>query len=176
MKYAHYDNTNGKLLGWYDSEIHEIIPTPNIEVTNEDWQIAIDNNYNFVNITTNTLSFKDFRTFDDLKKQKVNEIKQAFTEELSQGYACDNGIKMDCNLSDIQAFKAGYDLANQLGSATMDVTDYFNMNHEGIALDTVTTMITELGLNYNSLRVKKNTLRAQAEQATNQEELDIIQW
>ena len=115
-------------------------------------------------------------TLVDFKKQKVDDIKQTFTESLSQGYTCSNGIKMDCKLSDIQALKSGYDLTNQLGSTTMDITDYFNVNHECIALDTVMTMITELGVNYNIQRIKKNTLITQAEQATNQEELDTIQW
>jgi len=86
MKYAHYDNTNGKLLGWYDSEIHEIIPTPNIEVTNEDWQTAIDNNYNFVDTTTGALSFKDFRTADEVftqtKSSKTNEITTSFNNSV----------------------------------------------------------------------------------------------
>ena len=34
MKYAYYDK-NGKLLGWYDDEIHNNIPKPNIQVNNE---------------------------------------------------------------------------------------------------------------------------------------------
>ena len=78
MKYAHYDETNGKLLGWYDSEIHETIPTPNIEISEEDWQTAIDNNYNFVDADTNTLSFKDVRTFEQLQAVKLRELEKAY--------------------------------------------------------------------------------------------------
>ena len=48
MKYAHI-NENNQLLGWYDSEIHQSIPTPNIQVTDEQWQEAINNNYNKIN-------------------------------------------------------------------------------------------------------------------------------
>ena len=48
MKYAHI-NENNQLIGWYDSEIHDNIPTPNIEVTDEQWQEAINNNYNKIN-------------------------------------------------------------------------------------------------------------------------------
>jgi len=84
MKYAHYDETNGKLLGWYDSEIHETIPTPNIEVSEEEWETAIDNNYNFIDADTNTLSFKDFRTDDEIftqtKSSKINEISKSFND------------------------------------------------------------------------------------------------
>jgi len=82
MKIANYDETNGKLLGWYDSEIHLTIPTPNINVSDGDWEIAIDNNYNYVDVATNTLSFKDFRTTDEIftqtKTSKTNEITNSF--------------------------------------------------------------------------------------------------
>jgi len=66
MKYAHYDNTNGRLIGWYDSEIHASIPTPNIEVEDSVWQNAINNNVNFVDINTKTFSVVDF--FTDAEK------------------------------------------------------------------------------------------------------------
>lgn len=36
MKYAHIDENN-KLLGWYSKEIHSELPTPIIEVTDEQW-------------------------------------------------------------------------------------------------------------------------------------------
>ena len=47
-KKAHINSEN-ILQGWYDSEIHTNIPTPNIEVTNEQWQNSINNNCNKIN-------------------------------------------------------------------------------------------------------------------------------
>jgi len=47
-KYAHI-NSDNILQGWYDSEMHTTIPTPNIEVTNEQWQNSINNNHNKIN-------------------------------------------------------------------------------------------------------------------------------
>ena len=47
-KYAHIDSEN-ILQGWYDSEIHTTIPTPNIEVTDEQWQNALNNIHNKIN-------------------------------------------------------------------------------------------------------------------------------
>ncbi|RAZ38047.1 hypothetical protein [Campylobacter hyointestinalis] len=44
MKYAHYNEITKELLGYYDSEIHETIPTPNIEISDEAWQEAISIN------------------------------------------------------------------------------------------------------------------------------------
>ena len=47
-KYAHINSEN-ILQGWYDSEMHNTIPTPNIEVTNEQWQNALNNIHNKIN-------------------------------------------------------------------------------------------------------------------------------
>lgn len=74
MKYAHYNKTTGKLLGWYDKEIHSNIPEPKIEMSDEDWQVAINNNYNYVDVTTKTLSYKDFRKLVELRTAKIQEI------------------------------------------------------------------------------------------------------
>lgn len=69
MKYAHSDK-NGQLLGWYDEDIHALIPTPNIEVSDEAWQNAIDNNHNKVN-TDGTTKLYDFRTEDEKAKDEL---------------------------------------------------------------------------------------------------------
>lgn len=76
MKKAHI-NENNQLLGWYDEEIHTSIPAPNIEVTEEVWQHAIDNNHNKVNADGTTES-ADFRTeadvFGEAKTEKIKLI------------------------------------------------------------------------------------------------------
>lgn len=71
MKYA-YINENGQLLGWYDDELHTSIPTPNIEVSDEQWQNAIDNGHNKVNEDGLTELF-DFRTEEEKLQQILNE-------------------------------------------------------------------------------------------------------
>ncbi len=60
MKYAHYNNETREIIGWYDSDIHETIPTPNESVTDTEWQDALDNNHNHIS-PTNIMSNKDFR-------------------------------------------------------------------------------------------------------------------
>ena len=47
MKIAHVDN-NGQILGWYDQEIHTDIPEPNVEVSEEVWQNAINSSHNTI--------------------------------------------------------------------------------------------------------------------------------
>lgn len=47
MKHAHIDN-NGQILGWYDDEIHASVPEPNVQVSEEVWQNALDSNHNTI--------------------------------------------------------------------------------------------------------------------------------
>ncbi|MBR8464743.1 hypothetical protein KDE13_00010 [Campylobacter sp. faydin G-140] len=53
MKYAHYDNKTNEILGYYDDSIHQIIPTPNISLSNEEWSKAINKNATHINLKTN---------------------------------------------------------------------------------------------------------------------------
>ena len=77
--YANVDE-KGKLVGWYNTDIHseDAIPTPKIEVTKEAWQNAINNGHNKVNEDGTTELF-DFRSKEELDKeinaQKVQEAR-----------------------------------------------------------------------------------------------------
>lgn len=71
MKYAHI--IDNKLQGWYDSEIHTEIPTPNIEVTDEVWQEAININANCYE--DGKFIVKDFRTDEEIENQRISQIK-----------------------------------------------------------------------------------------------------
>jgi leucyl aminopeptidase (aminopeptidase T) len=84
MKIVNYDTTTGKILGWYDNEIHSTIPTPNTEVTDEQWQSAIDMNANYFDGID--FSVKDFRTLDELKQSKINEINNACANQITNGF------------------------------------------------------------------------------------------
>lgn len=55
MKYAHYDEKEKTLLGYYDDEIHDTIPTPNIEISDEDWLRALNENANSVDMKNKKL-------------------------------------------------------------------------------------------------------------------------
>ena len=70
-KYAHI-NSDNILQGWYDSKIHNTIPTPNIEVTNEQWQNAINNNHNKIN-NNGSSEFVDTETAEQ-KAEAQNRI------------------------------------------------------------------------------------------------------
>lgn len=73
MKYAHLEKDTNRILGWYSDDIHTDIPTPNIEVTDEVWQEAI-------NISANCYEnekfiVKDFRTDDEIEEARIQSIK-----------------------------------------------------------------------------------------------------
>lgn len=80
MKYAHINEDTGKLLGWYSKEIHETIPTPNVEVTDTKWQEALSVNANFYE--DGNFIAKDLRTkaelFSYLTKLTISRRKQAY--------------------------------------------------------------------------------------------------
>jgi len=127
MKYANYDKTTGKLLGWYSPEINgtyipevpEVlntdgtvktkaipahydisnIPIPNIEVSEADWQTALENGYNFVDATKKTLGKKDFRTFTQLQTAKAQTIKSDLQNYLLS-YTLASGIVIKNSLQD----------------------------------------------------------------------------
>jgi len=75
MKLAHIDENN-KILGWYDSNIHSTIPSPTVEVSDEQWQSAIDNNHNKANADGTTETF-DFRTDEEKANDEASQYKEA---------------------------------------------------------------------------------------------------
>jgi len=70
MKYFAHINENNTIQGWYTTDIHEVIPEPNIEVTKEQWESAVSQNHNHI-ASDGTSSFLDIRT----DKEKATEIR-----------------------------------------------------------------------------------------------------
>lgn len=88
MKYYAHIDTNGKILGWYNDEIHctktldksnnivldkSKIPTPNIEVTGEVWQEALRIKSNCYE--KGEFIVKDFRTEKEILKQEETKAR-----------------------------------------------------------------------------------------------------
>jgi len=74
MKYVHYDKNTGKILGFFDNEIHPAIPEPNFEISVEQWEEALEKGYNCVDANNKTLFYKDFRTLDEQKSSLYDAI------------------------------------------------------------------------------------------------------
>ena len=85
MKYAHLEEQTNKILGWYSDDIHSDIPTPNIEVTEEVWQEAININANCYE--NGKFIVKDFRTLEEIREAGINsQIAKSKSYLLSTDY------------------------------------------------------------------------------------------
>ena len=73
MKYAHLEKDTNKLLGWYDSEINSVIPTPNIEVDENVWQEALNINANCYE--NGEFIVKDFRTAEEIEQETQSQFR-----------------------------------------------------------------------------------------------------
>ena len=84
MKYVNIENGTNKLLGWYSDDIHSEIPTPNIEVTDEVWQEAININANCYE--NGEFIIKDFRTEEEKEKQRILDIETKCNQAIEAVY------------------------------------------------------------------------------------------
>lgn len=83
MKYVNYDKKSNEILGYYDSEIHETIPTPNIEISDEAWQEAISINATHVKPETKELYKQEVVKSEDeilteAKQEKLTQLELWF--------------------------------------------------------------------------------------------------
>lgn len=69
MKYYAHISPDNRLLGYYTDDLHDTIPTPNIELTPEQWLTSLNNNYNVVN-SDGSGSVVDFST-DEEKASRI---------------------------------------------------------------------------------------------------------
>ncbi len=89
MKRVNYIEETGKILGFYDDEIHKSIPKINITITEDEWKKAINMKANHIEVNTKTFSLKDFRTPDELEIDELENIKnktQVQIETLTKDY------------------------------------------------------------------------------------------
>ena len=76
MKYAHYDEKEKTILGYYDDEIHETIPTPNIEISDKDWLRALNENANSVDTKNKKLVRIEIKPKRDELAELEKQIKE----------------------------------------------------------------------------------------------------
>lgn len=84
MKYVHH-NGKGKILGYYDDNIHSKIPIPNHKISEDCWQNAINNCHNKINDDGST-EFVELRTLSEIKTEKVLGIKAKAESEILGKY------------------------------------------------------------------------------------------
>ena len=99
MKYYAHIDTNGKILGWYNDEIHctktldknnnivldkSKIPTPNIEVTYEVWQEALRIKANCYE--NGKFIVKDWRTVEEIEDIRIQQIEAKCNQTIESVY------------------------------------------------------------------------------------------
>ena len=175
MKYAYYDK-EGRLLGWYDKEIHSNIPEPYLEVTDKQWKEAINNNYNFVDIENKKLGKKDFRTLKELKFAKKQEIESAYQKAIQEPIQ----YIVNSNTYIFQADKKSQDILSQIiAVAPINFeTDWLDINNNPIhvTLDDLKGLAQAILARGQQLFAKKVTLKKQIEQCTDKKCLEQIKW
>ena len=118
MKYARYDEKTNKILGYYDDEIHESIPTPSVSVSDEIWLRAVQMNATHIDPLTLELSVKERKLdIEELRLTKLNELRNWATKMTDKsaislrGFGIvDGGYKY---LLNVRAMKNNYELLPQ---------------------------------------------------------------
>jgi len=170
MKYVNYDKNTGKIKGFYSKDIHNVIPEPYLEIADEQWEEAISNNYNYVDIENKTLSKKDFRTLEELKQAKKQEIEDAYSKAIQEPIVFNgNTFQADDKSQDI--------LSKIITSAPNDFeTDWLDINNEPvhIALDGLKGLAQAILIRGQELFKKKIALKQQIANANTKEDLEAI--
>ena len=99
MKYVHYDK-NSKILGYYDSEIHESIPAPNVEIGEEQWAKALEMGATHIDPKTLEPSIK-------IEEPPIEQLREAKTAELA-AWTHSMGDSCKINLKDFGVINGGY--------------------------------------------------------------------
>ncbi|MCT7405611.1 hypothetical protein [Aliarcobacter cryaerophilus] len=112
MKYVHLENN--KILGWYDDLIHSEIPTPNIEVSDEVWQEAININANCYE--NEKFIVKDFRTLEEIEAYEKSLIPKTITLRQARLYLLSIGLLDDLEniINQNRAYQIEWEYANQI--------------------------------------------------------------
>lgn len=186
MKYAHIIGND--LKGWYDSNIHTTIPTPNIEVSEGIWQEAININANFYDEVTNSFIVKDLRTLEEMKKSKLTTINIACEKAIISGFKSSSlqaeylyQSDRDDQLNLMGLVANGIDNFLKCGLVTIVLEN--SIEKEVITWDYKLHTIAQLkqvladAAKYKlDLLTKANTLKIQVQNATTVNELDEINW
>ena len=109
-------------------------------------------------------------TLDDLKAQKIAEIKSTFEQITNEGFECSNEIKIDIREKD----KANWIIALQSGQ-DQTIRDFNNTIHN-ITFAEFASMFNEAMLYYKQILGIKWLLEDMVNNSTTKEEVESIWW
>ena len=170
--FANYDKTNGKLLGWYNDKVHETIPEPNMEVTEEQWQDALNHNYNYVDVANKKLGMKDFKTLAEHQQIKKNYIERAYKQAIQKPITYNKHV--------YQADQRSQDVLSQIIAVApsdfkINWLDIDN-NVVNLTLDDLRVCAQLILTRGQTEFAKKTALKKQVDQATTISDVEKITW
>ena len=155
-------------------------PSDLVDVSKSDYEAAIlRNSDQILDVVDGGLVIiqRPAPPLEDLKQVKIDEIADAFYNEIKSGFTTSGGIKMNADITDVQRLKSAYDLAGLFNQTTLPImVDYDNTVQTSVPMADVLELIKELGVHYQTLYAKKQTLRSQAMAAQSEQELNAIIW
>lgn len=152
-------------------EIKQVLPYE--KVYNDIFVDELQDNFNNIEILEDKVIETETRyflnpTLEELKEQKIQEIKMKFDAQHYLGFVCSNGIKVDCRESD----KINW-LSNYLSFDNPYVRDFDNNTHL-VTEEEYKTMYSELKNHYGSLWIQKGEYNNQVNNAETKEELNSL--
>lgn len=113
--------------------------------------------------------------FDDDLAAKLKEVKQSYYDSLSSGFLS-QGVLMDVQPSNVATLEGRYNIAVRLSETQFNITGFDN-NTNSLSINTVDTMITELGaeivVQYDKYQAKRVYIN---DPARTPAEIDAVTW
>lgn len=189
MKYYAHIDANGKILGWYNDEIHctktldennnivldiSKIPTPNIEVSEESYIKAREEKSNAYDETIKTFIIKDFRTIDDIKQSKLSTIQTTYQTESTKPVPYKDVLYKGGDAS-AGAISGAVTLAQSLGETNVKIIANDDSANE-MSFDEALELSGLIAKAWRTVFFRYKELKVQISNATTVQELDGINW
>src|SRR6056297_1158486 len=108
MHYAHYDSESGKILGFYTDTIHETIPTPNIQLTVEQWKDCVANTEERRVSESQVVVHYEEDSLDVIKENCFKNMSYEWKRQIDElGMATAFGFSVNCDINDAIIWEQG---------------------------------------------------------------------
>lgn len=155
------------------------IPSDAIPVSKEDFKLAMNRQIDeSLDVTDGKLTIMPPQppSIDQLRKDKLNAINNAFNDSLNQGFITSIGIKLPIWNDDIRELKIAVEIAQLLNKTHIaGFIDFDGIIHTEVDRQDALLLLTECTHHYHRLLSKKMQLCKQIF-CVNENNLDTITW
>ncbi len=92
-KFVHYDEVTEEVLGYFSKEIHgDLIPLPNIEISKDQWQEAVNKGLNAISTLPDNYGHmysKELRTLEEVKADTIKAFIAKGRNAITSNYVLD---------------------------------------------------------------------------------------